>query len=104
MTQEEKVSLMKTMLGEEEEYNDLTLSAYLDFAKSKILTHRYPFGTTLVEVEPKYEYAQIELAIALYNQRGAEGENKHSENGVSRSYRDEIDILSSIPRVAGIPS
>ena len=30
----------------------------------------------------------MEIAAYLVNQRGAEGETAHSENGISRSYED----------------
>ena len=102
MTQEEKISTFCTMLGDEEE-DVLVITTYLDMAKQKILNHRFPFGTTLVDVEPQYEYDQIELAIVLYNQRGVEGQSKHSENSISRSWRTVGEILSGIPRKGGIP-
>ena len=105
MTLEEKISAFNTMLGEDDAEEDvLTITTYLDMAKQKILTHRFPHGTRLVDVETEYEYAQIELAVTLYNQRGVEGQSKHSENGVSRTWRTVTEILNEIPRRAGIPS
>lgn len=92
------------MIGSDEE--DTVLTDYLLTAKEKILNHRYPFSTQErpSEVEPRFENAQIELAIVLFNQRGGEGQTVHSENGVKREWRTAEDILSSIPRMAGIPS
>lgn len=101
MTLEEKYNVFQRDLNEEVDFD--VFKDYLRFSTERILNHRYPFGTTLVEVEPKYENQQIELAIVLYNQRGAEGEKVHNENGINRSYRTIDEILKSIPRVAGIP-
>lgn len=102
MTLEEKIAKMQSMLDSDEE--DTVLTDYLLTAKSKILTHRYPYDNTVTEVEPRFEDLQVELAIVLWNKRGGEGQKEHSENGVKRVWRTEEEILSSIPRVAGIPS
>ncbi len=102
MTLEQKVEYMKTMMGDTS-LEDETAIVYLNLAKSKILTHRFPYGTDLKEVEEQYEYQQIELAIVLFNQRGVEGESSHNENGVNRSYKSEAKILASIPKFAGLP-
>ena len=104
MTLDEKIAKMQSMIGSDEE--DTVLTDYLLTAKEKILNHRDPFSNQErpSEVEPKFEYAQIELAIVLYNQKGGEGQSTHSENGVKREWRTVEDILSSIPRTAGIPS
>ena len=104
MTLDEKIALMQAMMGSDEDNSVLTV--YLQTAKQTIINHRYPFSNQErpSEVEQRFEYAQIELAIVLYNQKGGEGQSTHSENGVKREWRTEEDILSSIPRVAGIPS
>ena len=102
MTIEEKVNYMRTMLGDDELKDEVAV-VYLDLAKQKIINHIYPFDNTIVELESKYDFKQIELAIVLYNKRGVEGENSHGENGVSRNYQTEASILASIPRYAGLP-
>ena len=104
MTLEERIEKMKIMLGDDGvDIDDNTCQTYLDLANEKILTHRYPFGTSKVEIEPQFEYQLIELAIVLYNQRGVEGQETHNENGVHRKYRTEARILASIPKFVGIP-
>ena len=104
MTLEQRIEQMKIMLGEDGlDIDDNVCQTYLDLANHKILNHRYPFGTNLVEVEPQFEYQLIELAIVLYNQRGVEGQETHNENGVHRKYRKEAQILASIPKFVGIP-
>ena len=101
MTLEERIDAIQTMLGEDVEDN--VLETYLNQAKQKILNHRFPFGTTLTDVEPRYESDLLELAIVLFNERGAEGQVSHNENGVNRQWRSEHQILKSIPRVVGLP-
>ena len=102
MTLDEKIALMQAKLGSDEDNSVLTV--YLQTAERKILNHRYPYDPTVTTIEPRYEQDQIELAIVLFNQRGGEGQSTHSENGVKREWRSESEILSSIPRMAGIPS
>ena len=73
--------------------DDELLSGYLDLAAEKILNRRYPFGVPEgAEVEPVYHGLQIEIAVYLFNKRGAEGESLHSENGISRSYGGQTDV------------
>lgn len=102
MTLEEKIALMQEMMGSDEDNSVLTV--YLLTAEQKILNHRYPYEHENATIEPRYERDQIELAIVLFNMRGGEGERLHSENGVKREWRAEHEILSSIPRRAGVPS
>ena len=101
MTLEERIDAIQTMLGEDVEDN--VLEIYLNQAKQKILNHRFPYGTTLNDVEPRYESDLLELAIVLFNERGVEGQETHNENGVNRKYRSEQQILKSIPRMVGLP-
>ena len=102
MTFEERFNAFQTMLNEDVDID--VFQIYLRLAKEKILNHRYPYGTNLTDVEQRYENDLIELAIVLYNQRGVEGQESHNENGITRHYRSEQEILKSIPRMVGIPS
>ena len=102
MTIEQKVSTMKTMM-DDTSLEDDTAIVYLNLAEQKIINHIYPFDDTQNVMPSRYDMQQIELAIILFNQRGAEGEEKHGENGVSRIYKDEKRILASIPKYAGLP-
>lgn len=103
MTLEEKYNIFNKMLGGDEDVSVEVFEVYLRQARQKILNHRFPYGTSLVEVEPRFEQDELELTIVLYNLRGAEGQSKHTENGVTRHWRTEVEILSSIPRMVGIP-
>ncbi len=101
MTLEQRKDAIQTMLGED--VDDNVLEIYLQQAKQKILNHRFPYGTELTDVEARYESDLLELAIVLYNERGAEGQSNHNENGVNRQWRSEQQILKSIPRMVGLP-
>ena len=102
MTIDEKVQKMKIMGNIEGEQDDL-LMVYLDLAKQKLIEHIYPFRDDVVSLDKKYDTKQIELAIILYNKRGAEGEEHHNENGVNRRYQSEEKFFASIPRNVGLP-
>jgi hypothetical protein len=93
MTQAEKLTLLKAMVGESD--TDGVLLAYLDIACDKILNRAYPYGTDDTEVPKRYEFLQCEIAAYLLNKRGAEGQTSHSENGISRSY-ESADVPESL--------
>ena len=94
MTEIDKISMVTAMTGET---NEATVPAYLDIAGSKICHKAYPFAETEMNVPPKYDYTQVEIAVYLLNKRGAEGETSHSENGISRAY-ENADIPASLMR------
>lgn len=101
MSNDEKIEQMQVMLGEE--YQSKLLGVYLRKAKSMILNKRFPFGyPNDQEIEPKYEQLQIELAICLFNERGAEGQSSHNENGVSRSWRGKDEIMREVVPYASV--
>ena len=93
MTQEEKLQLLKAMVGESD--TEEVLLAYLNIAGHKILNRAYPFGTDEAEVPARYGFLQCEIAAYLLNKRGAEGQTAHSENGISRSY-ESADVPESL--------
>jgi len=101
MTIEEKIEKMQRQLGEDEE--DSLLQDYLSKAERKILNKLYPYDDTKVNIPRRYEELQIELAIALYNERGVEGQSKHTENGITRDWRGETEILAEITPFASLP-
>lgn len=101
MTCEDKTTRMATLL--DEDVDTQLLSAYLQRAKSLILNKRFPYGFKEdQEVEPRFEDLQIELAIVLFNEKGAEGQSAHSENGVARTWRTKDQILEEITPYAGV--
>lgn len=103
MTENEKKELMKNLMGDIGcDLEDKVLVAFLNQAKAKILSRRFPFSKCEHEVEKIYENLQVELAIVLYSQSGAEGQSSHNENGVSRSWRSVDEILNEITPMAGV--
>lgn len=101
MTDEEKLTMLKSMTGETD---DDVLSTYLVLAKGVVLSRACPYteGDT---VPSKYDTVHVEIAAYMLNKRGAEGETAHSENGVSRSYEDgdiPPTLLRRILPMAGV--
>lgn len=102
MDELEKIAMAKVLSGETDE---LTVSAYLKIAGSKICRKAFPFDSSMLEVPKQYEYLQVEIAVYLLNKRGAEGETAHSENGISRTYEDgdiPPTLLRQIVPVCGV--
>jgi hypothetical protein len=93
MTQAEKLTLLKAMVGESD--SEEVLLAYLNIAGNKILNRAFPFDSEETEVPKRYEFLQCEIAAYLLNKRGAEGQTAHSENGISRSY-ESADVPESL--------
>ena len=88
MTEVEKLSMLRVMVGQPNEgaWADEVLTSYLAIAGRKIINRAYPYDDTITEVPRRYSYLQCDIAAYLLNKRGAEGETAHSENGISRSY------------------
>lgn len=104
MTEQEKLDLLKAMLGDSTESN-IVLSTYLKIAGDKIINKAYPYSTDITEVPKRYDILQCEIAAYLINKRGAEGQTSHSENGISRSYENAdipASMLSSVTPHVGI--
>ena len=96
MTQEEKLTALKVMVGSSD--SDEVLSTYLTFAGSKIIEKAYPYQNGISEVPAQYAHLQVEIAAHMLNKRGAEGQTSHSENGISRTY-ENADVPASMLRV-----
>ena len=93
MTQAEKLTLLKAMVGESD--TEEVLLAYLNIAGSKIINRAYPYDPEQTEVPSRYDFLHCEIAAYLLNKRGAEGQTGHSENGISRSY-ESADVPESM--------
>lgn len=83
MTDATKLILLKDMTGE---VDGDTLQAYLDLAGQIVLNKCYPFDKTVTTVPACYDSNHVEIAAYLLNKRGAEGEQRHTENGIDRAY------------------
>ena len=93
MTQEEKLTALKVMVGSSD--SDEVLSTYLTFAGSKIIAKAYPYQNDISEVPAQYAHLQVEIAAYMLNKRGAEGQTSHTENGITRQY-ENADIPASM--------
>ena len=95
-----QLQLLKELLGSPQVSDDL-LNFYLDCAKDLICEIR-----NSLEVESQYSKVQIEIAIEMFNKRGVEGQNSHSENGINRGYETSNispSLLSKITPMARTP-
>lgn len=75
-----------------DDYETGLLLDCLESAANAINARRYPYGDWPtnecgeVAVEPRYQDLQYRIALEIYQRIGAEGEQSHSENGISRVY------------------
>lgn len=85
--------------------DDATLSAFLDIAKSEMLTRLYPYSDGSEALPAKYLSRQITIASYLLSKRGAEGETIHLENGIHRHFgfsQVPDDMLSDLVPMCGV--
>ena len=100
MSDTEKLTTVKSLLGITDNTEDALLTTYLSLASAEILAALYavngnvPSGATMPE---KYEVTQIMAVVEGYSQRGAEGETAHDENGINRTFRN-ADMTEYIRR------
>ena len=96
MTENEKRSELANRIAPDTDTNEV-LDGMLSAAGALILNRMFPFGYTEAQtIPPRYEQIQIQLAVELYTQRGAEGQSGHTENGISRSWPEKNRLLSMI--------
>lgn len=109
MTISEKIATVKT-LANESDLTDTFVTTYLTKAEFAIRNRMYPFnlpidaetGEPITFVVPaKYEMLQCELACRYILRRGGEGETRHDENGISRTYSsvNDSDLLMEVMQV-----
>ena len=87
MTTEEKLDMVKTIMGPDAP-DDATISSYLELAKTEILHWRYSYNPDdmPVDVEPAYEITQVQAVVNGFTQRGVEGQSVSIENGIHRHF------------------
>lgn len=104
MTEDEKLIILKAMVGDSD--SDEVLSAYLKLAGRKIIARAYPYDPHVTDVPAQYDTLQCEIAAYMLNKRGAEGQTSHTENGITRQY-ENADVPSSMLKAVtphcGIP-
>lgn len=64
-----------------------SLLPYVDVAEAIVLNRLWPYENVEDKtVPPRYDMIQCQIALELWNKRGAEGQTSHSENGISRTW------------------
>ena len=103
MTTSEKITMVKTLANESDLTDDF-VTTYLNLAKSAIYARLYPIRKPILEegqtwdVPAEYEVLQCRLASRYLARRGGEGEIKHAENGIDRTYSsvNDEDLLMEV--------
>ena len=103
MTDAVKIALVKDMT---DETDDDVISAFIELASDAVYHYADPFKQTDKD-ELLENYGGVVARAAAYylNKRGAEEENAHNENGISRSYEaaDLPDsLLKEITPICGV--
>lgn len=109
MTQEAKISMLKTILDISGTGEDSLLTTYLNSSSQALLSWKYeyvPNDKRPTEVPADEEQNQIWAVVAGYSQRGNEAQSGGSENGISRqwAYADMLQFIKTnvIPMVGVI--
>lgn len=100
MSESEKLTALRDSISPDDESDDI-LFGLLSTAEAMILNRLYPFQTEAVAMPPRYDRIQIQLAVELYTQRGAEGQASHTENGMTRTWPSANRLLASIMPMCG---
>jgi hypothetical protein len=88
MTSEEKLMMVKTIMGADAPDDD-TIMSYLALAKTEILQWRFSYNPDNMpeDVETAYEITQVQAVVNGFTQRGMEGESTSIENGIHRHFQ-----------------
>lgn len=102
MTTAQKITRVKTLLGNEVEVDDATVTEYLSMASDKVLHTRYPFDIPEEYDLSRYDEIECELAARLFVRQGGLGELTHNENGINRTWysSDDRELLAQITPMA----
>ena len=88
MTDSQKLTYIKTMIGISDTSQDAMIETYLAMAAQEIIQFKYSLvgadGHT--EVDSEDEVTQIHAVLAGYNIRGAENQTSHNENQIYRTF------------------
>ena len=105
MTNAEKINMVKALIPDGEDATDALVSVYLEDAKAAILRRRYPFGVPdNAELSNGHEMLQVKLATRYFLRSGGDGEIRHSENGIDRTYGsvNDEDLLMEVTPFAKV--
>lgn len=87
MTTEEKLAMVKTIMGPDAP-DDETIQSYLTLAKTEILQWRFSYNPDDMpeDVPSAYEMTQVYAVVNGFTQRGLEGQSVSIENGIHRHF------------------
>lgn len=74
----------------------------LESAKAAIMARRYPYQEWPDELESRYLDLQFRCAMDIYAKIGAEGQNAHTENSISRTWESSWISESLLQEVTPI--
>lgn len=110
MTDAEKLTNLKTILGITGNDHDAELGVYLNLTAQEILQWKYSLCGGVPEdvsdVPPSEEVIQILACAQGYGQQRAPGELVHNENGINRTwkYADMAEYVhANVIAYAGLP-
>lgn len=81
MNRQEMITEVAAKTGDTAE----VVTSFVDTATEAVLNHLFPFHD-VEEVPSRYHRRVVEIAVYLVNKRGAEGQDRHNENGIDRTY------------------
>lgn len=80
---------------------------YLEAAKREIVSRLYPYADAeWADVPEKHHARAVDIAVYLVNRRGAEGETRHVENGITHEWESSgipKSMLAGLVPYAGVP-
>lgn len=105
--EEEIIKDLTAELCEEETFNQSVLAVKVKLAVKDLIAKRNYIATTwdeekiLADIEQFYSVI-TNVARYDYNQIGAEGEQSHSENGISRTYVSRDSLFKGVHAFVGV--
>lgn len=95
MTDAEKQRMFQVIT---DETDSSVVEAYLDVARSRIMSRAYPFvgDPSSITFPARYDDLHVRLAVDMWAKRGAEGQSSHNENGINRSYEPQSRLLAEV--------
>ena len=93
---------LKLRTGEPDE---AILEDCLESAKAAIMARRYPYQEWPEDLESRYLDLQFRCAMDIYAKIGAEGQNAHTENSISRTWESSWiseSLLQEVTPVAKV--
>lgn len=103
MTNSEKALKVAALL-KPDEVSEADLLPFIELSETIVLNRLFPYNPEAFTVPNRYEGIQCQIALDLWNKRGAEGQTSHAENGISRTWASSHvspSLLKLIPPFVG---